>query len=188
MKVASVDSSRFEPTVFAAVRRYWTMVVAFAVAAMVASVGYTLIAGKTYRAEATITVPMPPSLQGQDPAQYLDSQVLLLQSQGVAQQAAKIADASLHTKSLSARDFSTSGGSVSITPPAGPPPASTGPALPPRASLHRAPGWRRLAPTPCSRPSLTYDRPASRTSPAPPSRALITQLTPRPAQLSERPS
>ena len=119
MKVASVDSSRFEPTVFAAVRRYWTMVVAFAVAAMVASVGYTLIAGKTYRAEATITVPMPPSLQGQDPAQYLDSQVLLLQSQGVAQQAAKIADASLHTKSLSARDFSTSGGSVSITPPAG---------------------------------------------------------------------
>ena len=97
-------------------------------------------------------MPKPPSrclchrrCKVRDPAQYLDSQVLLLQSQGVAQQAAKIADASLHTKSLSARDFSTSGESGKHHP-AGRASASTGPALPPRASLHRAQdgaGWRQ---------------------------------------------
>ena len=119
MKVADTESARFQPTVFGAVRRYRIMVLAFAVAAMVASVGYTLIGGKTYRAEANITVPMPQSLQGQNPAQYLDSQVLLLQSQAVAQQAAAIANAALHSNRLSASDFSPSGGSLSITPPAG---------------------------------------------------------------------
>ena len=118
MKVADTESARFEPTVFGAVRRYRIMVLAFAVAAMVASVGYTLMGGKTYSAQASITVPVPQSPQVQ-PAQYLDSQVLLLQSQDVAQRAAALANASLHSKRLSAHDFSTSGGSVSITPPAG---------------------------------------------------------------------
>ncbi len=119
MKAASGESGRFQPTVFGAVRRYRTMVIAIAVAAMVAYVGYTLVGGKSYRATATITVPVPHSLQGEDPAQYLDSQVLLLESQDVARTAAGIADASLHGNILSAGDFSIGGGSVSITPPAG---------------------------------------------------------------------
>jgi Mrp family chromosome partitioning ATPase/O-antigen/teichoic acid export membrane protein len=119
MKVASVESGRFEPTVFGAMSRYRIMVAAFAVLGLVAAIGYTKYSGKTYRAQASITVPIPQSEQGQDPAQYLDSQVLLLQSQQVAQRAAQIADTSLHGSGLSAQDFSTNGGSVKITPPAG---------------------------------------------------------------------
>ena len=101
MKDTSVESAQFEPTVFGAVRRYRIMVLAFALAAMVAAVGYTLLAGKTYQAKANVTVPVPQSLQGQDSAQYLDSQVLLLQAPAVAQRAASIADATLQSNSLS---------------------------------------------------------------------------------------
>lgn len=119
MKNASVESARFEPTVFGAVRRYRIMVLAFALAGMVAAAGYTLHAGKTYQAKGDITVSVPGSQQGQDPAQYLDSQVLLLESPTVAQKAASIADATLQGDALSAEDFSASGGKLSITPPVG---------------------------------------------------------------------
>jgi Mrp family chromosome partitioning ATPase/capsular polysaccharide biosynthesis protein len=120
MKDASVESARFEPTVFGAVRRYRIMVLAFALAGMVATVGYTVHAGKTYQAKAQVTVSIPESQrQGQDPAQYLDSQVLLLESPTVAQKAASITDAKLQGNILSAHNFSPSGGSVSISPPAG---------------------------------------------------------------------
>lgn len=119
MKIAdSFQPSRFEPTVFGAVRRYRIMVLAVAVAGMLAAVGYTLIQGKTYRAQVSITVPQEVSLQGQDHAQYLDSQVLLLQSPAVARQAASIANAALHSKSLAASDFSGEGSALEITPPA----------------------------------------------------------------------
>ena len=119
MKDAGVESARFEPTVFGAVRRYRIMVLAFALAGMVAAVGYTVHAVKTYQAKAQVTAPIPQSLPNQQPAQYLDSQVLLLESPAVTQKAASIADATLQSNTLSARDFSPSGGSVSISPPAG---------------------------------------------------------------------
>jgi Mrp family chromosome partitioning ATPase/capsular polysaccharide biosynthesis protein len=119
MKDASVESARFEPTVFGAVRRFRMMVLAFALAGLVAAVGYTILAGESYQAKAQVTVPIPQSQQGQNPAQYLDSQVLLLESPAVAQKAASIADATLPGSTLSARDFSPTNGSVSITPPAG---------------------------------------------------------------------
>lgn len=119
MKNASVESARFEPTVFGAVRRYCIMVLAFALAGMVAAVGYTLGVGKTYQAKGNITVSVPGAQQGQDPAQYLDSQVLLLESPTVARKAASIADATLQGNTLSAQDFSASGGKLSITPPVG---------------------------------------------------------------------
>ena len=119
MKNASVESARFEPTVFGAVRRYRIMVLAFALVGIVAAVGYTLFVGKTYQAKGDITVSVPGSGQNQDPAQYLDSQVLLLESPAVAQKAASIADATLQGNTLSAQDFSASGGKLSITPPAG---------------------------------------------------------------------
>ncbi|MGA2828279.1 MAG: AAA family ATPase [Streptosporangiaceae bacterium] len=117
MKDASVESARVEPTVFGAMRRYRIMVIAFALLGLVIAAGYTMYGGKTYRAQANITVPVPPA-QNLQPAQYLDSQVLLMESSAVAQQAATIANAKLQSKSLSAASFS-SGGSVSITPPAG---------------------------------------------------------------------
>jgi hypothetical protein len=119
MKIAdNFQPSRFEPTVFGAVRRYRVMVLAIAVAAMLAAVGYTLMQGKTYQAQVSITVPQEVSLQGQDTAQYLDSQVLLLQSPAVARQAASIANAALHSTRMTARDFSGDGSSLQVTPPA----------------------------------------------------------------------
>ena len=63
-------------------------------------------------------MPQEVSLQGQDTAQYLDSQVLLLQSPAVARQAASIANAALHSTRMTARDFSGDGSSLQVTPPA----------------------------------------------------------------------
>ena len=119
MKEGSAESARFEPTVFGAIRRYRIMVIVFALVGLVGAVAYTKYVKKTYQAAASVTVPVPQSLQTPDPAQYLDSQVLLLESPAVAQRAASLADAALQGNSLSAADFSTSGGSVSITPPIG---------------------------------------------------------------------
>ena len=119
MKEASVESARFEPTVFGAVRRYLVMVIVFALAGLVGAVGYTKYVGRTYQAQASVTVPVPQSQQNADSAQYLDSQVLLMESPAVAQRAASLADATLQSNGLSAADFSASGGSVSITPPIG---------------------------------------------------------------------
>jgi len=117
--VASVEPSRFEPTVFGAVRRYSTLMVAVTLVAAVLAVGYTLIQPKTYRAAASVTAPQPVTLQTPqgEPGQYLDSQVLLLQSQGVARRAAAIADATLGSNTLTARDFSAVDGSLGISPP-----------------------------------------------------------------------
>ena len=126
MTDASVESARFELTVYDAVRRYRIMVLAFALVAMVAAVGYTLVGGKTYRAEASVTVPEPQSLQGQDSSQYFDSQVLLLQSPAVAQRAASIGNTTLQSKILSAHDFTASGGKLTIAPPASAPPGVYG--------------------------------------------------------------
>ena len=61
--------------------------------------------GKTYRAQASVSVPLPPSRQNQQPAQYLESQVLLMESPAVAQRAASLANATLQSNSLSASDF-----------------------------------------------------------------------------------
>jgi Mrp family chromosome partitioning ATPase/capsular polysaccharide biosynthesis protein len=119
MKDAGAQSTRLEPTVFGAIRRYRLMVLVITLAAMVGAVAYARITGGDYRAEASVTVPIPQSLQGQDPAQYLDSQVLLLQSPAVAQLAASMANATLHSNSLSAHDFYTNGGSATVSPPAG---------------------------------------------------------------------
>jgi Mrp family chromosome partitioning ATPase len=123
MKDASVESARFEPTVFGAVRRYRIMVVAFALASMLVAIAYAKLAGQTYRAQANVTVPVPQSQSTQEPTQYLDSQVLFLEAPTVAQRAARLANLALRSNSLSARDFSGPGNSVSITPPAG---AATG--------------------------------------------------------------
>ncbi len=115
MKDASAESARFEPTVFGAVRRYRVMVLAFALAGMVAAIGYTLHAGKTYGGKASVTMPVSASQGGQT----VDSQVLLMESTAVAQRAASIANATLDANSLSAQDFYTSGGSVTVFPPSG---------------------------------------------------------------------
>lgn len=116
---ASVEPSRFEPTVFSAVRRYLVLVIAVGVAALVVAAGYTLLQPRIYRAQGNISAPLPVILQAQnaDPGQYLDSQVLLLHSPSVAQLAADIADRTLGSGTLTAQDFSASGGSLTVSPP-----------------------------------------------------------------------
>ncbi len=113
MKDASVESARFEPTVFGSVRRYRIMVAMFALAGLAAAVVYTHHKGVSYAAKAGVSVP---ASQG---GQSIDSAVLLLESSAVTQRAASIADATLHDNSLSAQNFNTGGGSVILFPPAG---------------------------------------------------------------------
>ncbi len=113
---------RFEPTVFGAVRRYRALVITVAVLAVVAAVGYSLLQSKVYQTTANVTVPLPvsSSVAQADPGQYLDSRVLLLESQGVAQRAARIADRQLGGGRLDAANFASAGngGSLAVSPPA----------------------------------------------------------------------
>lgn len=114
--------SRFEPTVFSAVRRYRGLVVAVAILITAAAIGYSLVQHKVYQTAARITVPLPVSSQvaQADPGQYLDGQVLLLQSQGVARRAAAIANRELGSNRLDAADFSGTGSSLVVSPPTAP--------------------------------------------------------------------
>jgi hypothetical protein len=116
---ADVDPLRSEPTVLGAVRRYRGMVVAVTLLVVAAAVGYSLAHPKVYRAQAFITMPQQASLQGQqaNSSQNLDSQVLLLESQSVAQLAATSANATLHSNLLTTSDFYGPGSSLKISPP-----------------------------------------------------------------------
>ncbi|HZO65641.1 MAG TPA: Wzz/FepE/Etk N-terminal domain-containing protein [Kribbellaceae bacterium] len=126
MKATNIGQGRFEPTVFGAVRRYRIMVFVIALLTAATAAGYALVEPANYRAHATVTVPQTSLSQGEARDQYLDSQVLLLQSQEVAERAARIANAALNANVLSARDFSGEGKSLEITPPEGATPGSYG--------------------------------------------------------------
>jgi uncharacterized protein involved in exopolysaccharide biosynthesis len=117
MTAPTIEQMRSEPTVFGAVRRYRMMVVAVALITAAIAVGYTLVAPETYRASASLTVPQQVSLQSQGTEQYLDSQILLLQSQDVAQRAVRIANAALGSSRLAVSDFYGEYKSLEITPP-----------------------------------------------------------------------
>jgi Mrp family chromosome partitioning ATPase len=95
------------------------MVLAVAVLGMLVAAAYAVMQPTVYQAEANLTVPLPASSNAQaDPGQYLDSQVLLLQSQGVAQRAVSIANSQLGSDSLNASNFSGSDSSLTVSPPA----------------------------------------------------------------------
>jgi Mrp family chromosome partitioning ATPase len=119
MTGATIESAGYEPTVLGAVRRYIIMVSAFALAGLIAAIGYAHHSPVTYRAQASVTVAIPQTQVNPEPAQYLDSQVLLMESPATAQKAATLADTTLQNKALSASDFSVSSGSLSISPPTG---------------------------------------------------------------------
>jgi len=105
---ANVDPARLEPTVFGAVRRYRILVLTMAILGMLAAVGYSLHEPKIYQAVANVT---------SGSGQYLDSQVVLLQSQGVAQQATNIANRELGANLLDAQDFYGNQSSLVVDPP-----------------------------------------------------------------------
>lgn len=116
---ANVNQARFEPTVFGAVRRYRVLVITIAILCALLAAAYSLHKPKIYQAEANVTVPLPVSLQtSADPGQYFDSQALLLESQGVAQQAANIANRELGTNLIDVQDFYGNHSSLVVSPPA----------------------------------------------------------------------
>ena len=120
------DRYRFEPTVFGAVRRYLVVVVLLALIGAAAALGYSLMQTKLYRAGASVTVPQLAALKDQDPDQYFDSQVLLLESPEVARQAVRVANAELGADVLAERDFSGDDSSLQIVTPQGANPGSFG--------------------------------------------------------------
>lgn len=124
MNHARIEQFRFEPTVFGAVRRYGTMVIAVALITAALAVGYTLVQTEDYRADATFTVPQALLSQGQGSDQYLASQVLLLQSPEVAERAVRIANGALDSDVLDERDFSGADRSLKVVPPEGATPGS----------------------------------------------------------------
>jgi Mrp family chromosome partitioning ATPase len=117
MNQASTDQFRFEPTVFSAVRRYPALVVAVMLVGAAIGIVYSLVVPEQYRASAGMTVPQPVSGQQDGSDEYLDSQVLLLQSEDVAQRATVIANRVIGASLLTLDDFAGDGKSVEITPP-----------------------------------------------------------------------
>ena len=126
MKASNNEQFEFEPSLIGAVRRYWAMVMAIVFLTTAAAVVYTLKQPPVYQATATVTVPQPLLAQGQGSDQYLDSQVLLLESPAVASQAAHIANATLGFRVLADRDFSGDHKALEISPPEGATPGSYG--------------------------------------------------------------
>jgi Mrp family chromosome partitioning ATPase/capsular polysaccharide biosynthesis protein len=126
MKATTIEEGPFEPTVLGAVRRYRIMVLVIALLTAASAAGYTLVVPEVYRAQATVTVPQTSLSEEEASDQYLDSQVLLLQSEEVADRAARIANATLNQNVLSARDLSGEGKSLEIKAPEGASPGSYG--------------------------------------------------------------
>jgi Mrp family chromosome partitioning ATPase len=111
------SATRFEPTVVEAARRYHLLVATMALLVATAAMGYTLVQPELYRASGSLTVPKPLALQAMGNDQYLDSQVLLLQSQDVAERAVQIANSALGSKKLTTRDLFGEFAKVEIAPP-----------------------------------------------------------------------
>ncbi|HET6986761.1 MAG TPA: Wzz/FepE/Etk N-terminal domain-containing protein, partial [Kribbella sp.] len=126
MKATTIDQGRFEPTVFGAMRRYRVMVLIISFLVAAAAVTYSLVQPEVYRASATVTVPQGASAPSEARDQYFDSQVLLLQSQEVADRAARIANTALNGAILSPEDFSGQASALLITPPEHATPGSFG--------------------------------------------------------------
>lgn len=100
---------------FGAVRRYRALVATVAVLCAASAATFTLLQPDAYRAQTQVTVPRPAALVP-DP-NYLDGQVLLLQSQDVAARAADIVNSSGTGNELGVSDFIGVDSAVTITPP-----------------------------------------------------------------------
>ncbi len=118
MKTTAAESIRFEPTVLGAARRYSVTVLATALLVAALGVGFTLVAPDQFRASGNLTVPQPTSLADGGNGQYLDSQVLLLQSDDVAARALTIANMKLGRTELTLDNLVGDNRAVRITPPA----------------------------------------------------------------------
>jgi hypothetical protein len=116
-----VDGLDAGPSIFSAIWRNRLPVCAAVVLVGAIGASYTVLKRPAYLATATIAMVQPPPNQAlgevsdPTPAQYLDSQVVLMSSEEVAQQAAAIGNATLHQRTFNPGDFSGPDGHVSIT-------------------------------------------------------------------------
>lgn len=108
-------------TVTGAIARHWFLVLAVTVLVAAGAVAYTYHQPKTYSATARVSMVQPANNQAlgtpsaASPQQYVESQLLALESQPVAVHAAALANASLRTDAFTPADFSGPGNKVTVT-------------------------------------------------------------------------
>ncbi|MGE3795545.1 MAG: AAA family ATPase [Dehalococcoidia bacterium] len=93
---------------------------------MATFIGYTITTPLVYRASASLTVPQELSMKDQLEGQYVDRQMLLLESQAVAKRALYVANSELGDDVFELSDFSTEHGSLEFSPPEGYTPGAYG--------------------------------------------------------------
>lgn len=116
MKSSHDELVRFEPTAFSAARRFWVTVLVTTLLVAAIAVGSTLITHDEFRATGRLAVPAPTTTPVNS-GQYLDKQVLLLESDDVAQRAVAITNGKLGRPALDTAAFSGDDATLSITPP-----------------------------------------------------------------------
>ena len=80
-----------DPAVLGAMRRHWLLVSLVVVACVDLALAFGALKPDEYRATATVSAPRPAGSVLQSDAQYLDSQVLMLNSRQVGDRALQIA-------------------------------------------------------------------------------------------------
>lgn len=110
------------PTVIGSMARHRLLVLAGTVVVAAGAVGYTYGQPKSYSATAMVSMVQPTDNQAlgtqaaASPQQYVESQVLVLESQPVAVGAATLANRSLGARSFTPGDFSGPHSKVKVTP------------------------------------------------------------------------
>lgn len=112
--------SHLDPTVPGSIAKHRALVAACTVLMAVAAIGYSLHQPKVFQAHASIAVTQPADSQPESntsasPEQYVDSQVLLLQSPAVAERAVAVANAALGHAAFVTADFDGTGSSLKVT-------------------------------------------------------------------------
>jgi Mrp family chromosome partitioning ATPase len=106
-----------EPTVLGAMRRHWLLVSLIVVACVDLALAYGALKQDEFRATATVSAPRPAGSALQSDAQYLDSQVLLLNSRQVGDQALQIARTTPAGEGIDRAELAPTIGKVEIIPP-----------------------------------------------------------------------
>ena len=114
------NESDLDPTVPGSIAQHRALVAACTVLVAVAAIGYSLHQPKVFQAHASIAVAQPTQSQPEgntsaSPEQYVDSQVLLLQSPAVAERAVAVANAALGRSVFVAADFDGTRSSLKVT-------------------------------------------------------------------------
>ena len=114
------DEIDLGPTVPGSIATHRLLVAVCTLLVAVAAIGYSLHQPKVFQAHASIAIAQPsqglPTATGStSPEQYVDSQVLLLQSPAVAERAVAIANAALRRGVFVAADFNGESSSLKVT-------------------------------------------------------------------------